>query len=332
MNLTKKTIKNNLTAKISIIILSGTMCSHGYIVAGRHGADGSTYSESALSNTVSHFNHWDNVVRINGGTGVYLGASQNSQTGYVLTANHLGVLSPGSASITIAGASYAVNATRKIGTSDLRIYEVGVVGASGLLPNLPKITFASVNPSVGDQLLMLGRGSRLEGTDSNAVTSDMVNDSGFSVYHWGAAGAVNWALNDVGDVLPWLGSGATATWNDTSVGATQSAFFASFDDPGVGFYNSSYEGAGASGDSGGPSFIFRNNEWQLAGIASSVFSRGAQPARTSAFGNQISFANVAEYTTELPQLWDEGVSNIPEPSSLWMLSLAFLRALSMRRR
>ena len=314
-----------------VLLLLVTVPTHGYIIAGKQGADGTGYSEAELANTMPDFAYWGNVVYIQGGTGIYLGFDQTANSGYVLTANHLGALSVGSSSVTIAGTNYLVSSSERIGSTDLRLYTVDTSNADDALLSLLTVSIADYNPAVDEALLMMGRGSRVEGTDDNALTSDMVADSGFDVYHWGSAGGINWALNQVADVPIWLGSGSTATWTNSATGATQSAFFTVFDDPGAGNYNTSLEGAGARGDSGGPAFVKRNGQWQLAGIASSVLSYNSQPANTSAFGNRTTYANVAEYSEQLPELWEVS-SQIPEPGSSLMLVIGLGGFLTRRHR
>jgi len=298
------------------------------VTVGASGANGNNQSEASLLSVHSDFNYWDNIVNLGVGSGIYLGGN-GSGAGYVLTANHLLNLTPGSSSISIAGSSYGVTNSSRIGTTDLRLFTVD--GASGL-PNLPNVVYGSQGPSIGEEIIQTGRGSRIQGTDNNPFTSDTVNRNGFQVYEWGNSGNLSWGLNEVSPVLPWLGSGGSASWT-SGIGATEVSFFSNFSDPGAGNYDSSYEGAFSAGDSGGPAFIQRNGVWELAGINSTVLTRGSQPSNTTAFGNYASYVSVADYIDQLPQLAAFSVSsNVPEPSTSLLITLAVLGTASLRRR
>jgi len=86
------------------------------VTVGASGANGNNQSEASLLSVHSDFNYWDNIVNLGVGSGIYLGGN-GSGAGYVLTANHLLNLTPGSSSISIAGSSYGVTNSSRIRTT-----------------------------------------------------------------------------------------------------------------------------------------------------------------------------------------------------------------------
>jgi hypothetical protein len=318
----------NLSSALFFVCLGGGSVAQGYIVAGDNGGNGANLSETTLVERYADFAYWDNVVTIGGGTGVYLGALGN--TGYVLTANHLGLIPDGGGSIAVAGQSYTVASSRRIGTSDARLYEISIDAYGFQAPALSSIAILDRPLTVGETILSIGRGARVQGSDGLGSTSDMiVIANGMSVYQWAGAGALSWGENKVANVPVWLGVGATATWT-SSVGANESAFFTVFDDPGAGNYANSWESIAAAGDSGGPAFVYENGEWVLAGITSTVLYRNNQPANTAAFGMRASYVNLEAYGSELPDFSNDG-GVVPEPSTQILLFGA-LGTLILRRR
>lgn len=318
----------NLSSAIVSLCVGGSSVTQAYIVAGDNGGNGANLSEATLVERYADFAYWDNVVTIGGGTGVYLGAQ--GQTGYVLTANHLGLIPNGGGAISVGGQSYTVSSSKQIGTSDARLYEISLDANGFQAPNLPSIAILDRSLIVGETMISLGRGGRIEGSDGLGSTSDMiVSANGMSVYQWAGAGALSWGENKVANVPVWLGVGSTATWT-SSVGANESAFFTVFDDPGAGNYANSWESIAAAGDSGGPAFVYENGEWVLAGITSTVLYRNNQPANTAAFGMRASYVNLEAYGSELPDFSDN-VGVVPEPST-HLLLFGALGTLILRRR
>lgn len=321
----KATQKINIYKLIALAIFASSPLAEAYIVAGGNGAPGANTSESTLLSEYSDFPYWENVVSIGGGTGVYLGA--DSSKGYILTANHLGSVT---GNVNIAGSSYTLGTSSRIASTDMRLYEVLVFGDTIEVPALPIVEVMNRNPMTGETLVALGRGTRTQGTDGNPLTSDMVPDpSGYNIYNWGSPGAISWGENKVTNVPAWLGSGSTAAWTSSN-GSQEVAFFTSFDDPGAGNYDSSWEAVASAGDSGGPSFIETDEGWMLAGITATVMPRNNQPGSTATWNMRTSYVNVASYSSSLPELtW----VSVPEPSTalLGMLSIAAW-ALGLRKR
>lgn len=312
-----------LSASLCCIIAAASGIAQGYIVVGEHGANGANVGEDSLVSRYANFSYWDNVVAMGAGAGVYLGT--DGLTGYILTANHLGVMN----SVDLVGQNYLLNRSQQIGTTDLRLYTIDFSGGFQA-PALPNIGVLNRAPTLAETIVSIGRGSRVQGSDGNPNTNDMISLNGMSVYQWAGAGAMSWGENKVSTVPVWLGTGATATWTST-IGANESAFFATFDDPGAGQYGSSWESIAAAGDSGGPAFIYDQGEWVLAGITSTVLYRNNQPASTAAFGMRASYVNLSAYQSELPD-FSASVGPVPEPSVSLLLLGASLGILTRRRR
>lgn len=312
-----------LSAALCLFGIAASGISQAYIVVGENGANGANSSENSLVSRYANFSYWDNVVAMGAGAGVYLGT--DGSTGYILTANHLGVMN----TVDIIGQNYAVSSSRQIGTTDLRVYAIDFSGGFHA-PALPNIDILDRPPTLGETIVSIGRGTRIQGSDGNGNTNDMITVSGMSVYQWGGAGAMSWGENKVSSVPVWLGTGATATWTST-IGANESAFFATFDDPGAGNYGSSWESIAAAGDSGGPAFVMEQGKWVLAGITSTVLYRNNQPANTAAFGMRESFVNATAYQSELPD-FSSDIGAVPEPSVSALLIGASAGMLLRRKR
>lgn len=327
---TTKLLKLNIAAS-TLLVISNAPVAKAIVVVGANGTNGANQGEANLLNVAPNFDYYDNIISLGGGTGVYLGGD-SSGTGYVLTANHLINLTPGSSSIAIGGSNYGVSASTRVEQTDLRIFAID--GSAGL-PSLKNVQYAQTGPSVGEEVLLTGRGTRRQGDDGDANTSDMVNVNGFSVYQSNGAGAISFGTNTIAAPLFWLtpeGNGGSANFS-SSLANSQSTFFTDFSDPGAGNYDSSFEGNFSSGDSGGPSFILRDGEWVLAGINSSVITRGSQPSNTSAFGNITTSVNLSAYLDYLPTLDPNAFSAaVPEPSSSLLVGLGLVRLLTLRRR
>jgi len=309
--------------------LASSLKSSAVIVAGSNGANGTNSDPAQLQNIASGFYYEDNIISFGGGTGIYLGSGISGDAGYVLTAAHLGNLSAGT-DIGIAGENYKVISRSQINSADLNLYKIDT-NPTGQLPNLPNVSIASVHPSINEQILMTGRGARTQGTDYNPNTSDMVVQSGRSIYNTAAASSqISFGLNNIAGDVPWAMNSATANWFRD--GYSGSEFYARFNDPGSGNYTTTWEGVASRGDSGGPVFIKRNNEWELAGITSALY-RGGNPNNTVAFNNLTSFSNLAAYSSDLPELGGFGsFTNVPEPSTMFLVATGASAIIARRRR
>jgi hypothetical protein len=220
------------------------------IVAGIDGKGKNNDTQAGLvaylaDSSQTAFPYWNNLVRVNSASGVYLGYNPSTMRGWVLTAQHVGVPS----SITVAGSPYTVAGGTQIGSSDLRLLQIGGGVADPMLPLLPTVPIASAAASVGDFLLMFGRAS----TNSTSAP-----------YPWVAPGSdeangMRWGTNTIeGKYL--VNIGTVSSRND------QPYLVVDFDGP-TDAGATAYDAQGAAGDSGGGLFIERNGIWELSGIA-----------------------------------------------------------------
>lgn len=275
--------------------------SHGVIVAGTSGTGNNNDTQSGLSSylsnaTLSPFPYWQNLVRVGNASGVYLGHNPSTSRGWVLSAEHIS--SP--TSITVAGNTYTVQSGTRIGTSDLRLYEIGG-GSDPALPNLSSVPLASGSAANGDSVLMFGRGF------TNSTTSP---------YTWETPGGeesngTRWGTNTVSLLATVDGSPYIVT------------NFSDLLDPTV----TAFEAQGALGDSGGGLFIYRAGQWQLSGIAhfvddgpdfleSELSPTGDGATNPSQFGDFTAYSDVYSHLASI-----QGITGtiVPEPSTLLLL-------------
>lgn len=223
------------------------------IVAGTLGTGNNNASQAGLDaylGTTSYapFGYWGNLVRSEKASGVYLGYNASTMRGWVLAANH--VATP--TTITVGGSVYTVTGSgTQVGSSDLKLYEIGGGVSDPALPSLPSVPLAGIAATAGEFTLMTGRG----------FTSDVTPLDGYDWDYPGTndANGMRWASNTVeGTAVVNIGSIATPN--------NQPYLYVDFDgvgDPGV----TAYDGQGATGDSGGGIFIYRGGQWVLSGAA-----------------------------------------------------------------
>ncbi|RPJ33874.1 MAG: PEP-CTERM sorting domain-containing protein [Verrucomicrobiaceae bacterium] len=286
------------------------------IVGGTYGSGNNNATQTGLdaylsTTTYAAFPYWNNLVRVGNASGVYLGYNPSTMRGWVLSANH--ITAP--TSITVADNAYTVTGgTTRIGTSDLKLYEI----SGG--PLLPSVPLASVFASNGEFALMLGRG--------------FTNDTS-APYTWVAPGSdeangARWGTNTIeGNYLLNFG---TIEKPDL-----QSYLVVDFDGPnypGV----TDYDAQGAAGDSGGGLFIHRSGVWELSGIAHFVDDgpdflekpeTGDGVTNPSQYGDFTAYADVHSYLSSITSVTG---TLIPEPSHSALLAGAVLVFLARRRR
>lgn len=291
------------------------------IVAGTLGTGNNNATQAGLdaylaSTSSAAFPYWNNLVRVADASGVYLGYNASTMRGWVLSANH--VTTP--AAITVAGSAYTVTgAGTQIGSSDLKLYEIGGGVSDPALPSLPTVPLAGIAATDGEFLLMTGRGFTTGTT---------------SPYAWGTPGTsdangTRWATNTVeGNADVNLGTLLAPN--------VQPYVFVDFDaagDPGV----TAFDGQGSSGDSGGGIFINRSGQWELSGIAHAVDDgpdflenpeTGDGLVNPSEPGDFTAYSDVFAKSGTI-----QGITGtlIPEPSVVSLVGLAAL-ALCRRRR
>ncbi len=315
-------MKNSFRSVFPLLTLLAASPASAVIVAGTNGSGNNNSTEIGLNTYLgatayAPFPYWDNLVRTQNTSGVYLGYNPSTQRGWVLGANHVSAPT----SITVAGNPYSVDGSPiQIGSSDLRLYRIGGGVSDPPLPSLPTIPLASVAATSGEFLLMFGR----------AFTNDTT-----APYDWVAPGAseangMRWATNTVeGNYLVNLGTNQAPN--------NQLYVVTDFDGP-SGLGATAYDGQGANGDSGGGMFIYRGGQWVLAGIAHFVddgpdfleaVATGDGDDDPSEFGDFTAYTDVKVYSSTI-----QGITGtlVPEPSTSGLLVGMVLIFVGRRRR
>ncbi len=263
-----------------------------------------------------------NVGSVNGSSGIYLGDR------WVMTAAHVAGSLPANASFggttytTEAGSFHRINNPTGSGLSTLTDI---VVFRLGTAPPLSNLSIASIPPTVGSDVTMIGNGNiqashltswhvtQFPGSaddtwDEIAPPDPAINAEGFKTdptreIRWGeneiatVNGSINYGLGDVRNFTTSFDTGALAQ-----------------------------EGQAVSGDSGGAVFYYNGAEWVLSGMmaAAGTFENQPGKASTAVFGNVTIIADLAYYREEILQV-------VPEPSPAALLGISAL-ALFYRRR
>jgi len=298
---------------ITVAWALGFQEAHAVIVGGTLGTGNNNSTEAGLTSFLSttaytSFSYWNNMVRVADASGVYLGYNASTMRGWVMSANH--VTTP--TSITVAGHTYSVTGSTRIGSSDIKLYQIGGGLSDPTLPTLSTVPLSEVYASTGDFLVMLGRGF----TTTSAQP-----------YPWGTPGTndangIRWATNTVEGGM-YVNDGTVAVPN------IQPYLYTDFDGPG-GTGVTAYDGQASLGDSGGGMFIYRNGQWFLSGIACfvddgpdflEITATGDNIENPSQTGDFTGFADVRSYAGVIT-----GVTGtlVPEPSVCSLLALALM--------
>ena len=262
-----------------------------------------------------------NVGVLGSGGAVYLGNR------WILTVAHLNTAG-GEASF--GGINYGF-----LSGTDTRLENAPGSGLTGVVdlrmirldgePSLPAVTIASAAPSVGENLVMIGRGNQRDASETY-WSVDTVNDpdlwtevtppppadqTGFNAT---GVRTIRWGDNEVLD---------DSLVVDGGFGDTQS-FSTQFDSGGF-----THEGQAVAGDSGGGVFSKSTGSWELIGIMHTIGTAEGQPGGASGtsavFGNTTNSADLSAYAEQI-----NAIVTTPEPSSSSLLALACL-TLCLRR-
>lgn len=266
------------------------------------------------------FPYWGNLVRYSSASGLYLGYNPSTMVGWALSADHINE----DTTIQVGGHTYNLidpqsansdqNGTRIVSggvNTDLVLYSFSVGGANPI-PSLPTVVIATNAPSIGDSLIMAGRGMRLgAGTGSEDTAAP---------YGWGTPGTSDavpfrWGSNLVGGIDLTDPAGARYLATDFSVPGTSTSF----------------DGQGALGDSGGGAFILRNGKWVLSGVIYNV----ADGPDADTVPNPAGYGDITYYTDVYAYRNDiAGITGtlIPEPGPWAMLGLSAGAWVIRRRR
>lgn len=284
------------------------------IVGGSSGTGNNNNTQAGLDSYLSTasldaFPYWENLIQFNSASGVYLGYNASTQRGWVLSADHV----TSASTVTIAGNTYTVSGSGTlVGSTDMRLFEIGGDITDPALPSLPSIPLASILASSSETALMLGRG----------YTSDTS-----SPYSWvspgtSAANGIRWGSNTVEFT-------ATVNLGTAMAPNLQPYIVTDFDDSGDAGATE-FDAQGATGDSGGGIFVLRSGVWELAGIAHFVddgpdfleeIATGDDTVNPSEYGDFTAYSDVFSKVSTI-----NGITGtlIPEPGSTVLTLLACL--------
>lgn len=302
------------------------------IVAGANGGGNTSNNttqaqlESALGQSFPIF---DNVLRLNNASGVYLGYNPNTNQAWVLTARHVAA---NPATLNIGGLNYS-NAGRTNLTSDVAL--IAYTRGDNVMPSLAPVSIASSLPSTSDTLVMIGGGrDRVQDASTDANTSDAITlSSGQQGYQWGGTGSqqlIRWGTNNMEGNNPLNGPGPPNPLTTINFfGGDTEVYTTRFDQPANGEWLTSNQAQGSGGDSGGGAFYFDGQQWRLSGVFTSILSFNDQEADSAAFGNYTVITNLAAYESEIFSITG---TLIPEPRSSILLLSSMLILVSRRQR
>ena len=269
---------------------------------------------------------WDYVGTVDGASGVYL------RDGWVLTAAHVGSITPNSTTFRLSGTTYTADtgATRLRNSdnsvTDLQLFHLKTS------PALTPLPLASSTPAAGTEIFMVGYGRtprNISATyyDVNTSTdpytwtvrpsSDTANAGGFG---YGTSQAKRWGTNTIsGTDLVNAGHGDTSVLLADFYGSDLASGLQAYLD---GTPGTTYEAILSSGDSGGGVF---DSQGVLVGINNYLELYSGQPANTAVFGNLSDMADISVYRSQI-------LAVIPEPAATMVLSSVVLLVLSRRAR
>ena len=303
------------------VALIGCFPAGAVIVAGTSGTGNNNNSQAGLDSYLSGapsqaFPHWNNLVRVADASGIYLGFNASTQRGWVLSANH--VTTP--TVISVAGGTYTVTGTgTQIGSSDLKLYEIGGGLSDPTLPSLAAVPLASTVATSGESVLMFGRG----------FTNDVTAPYSWEVPGTNDANVMRWGTNTI-ELVTSVNIGTELAPN------LQPYLITDFDasgDPGV----TEFDAQASVGDSGGGMFVLRGGVWQVAGIAhfvddgpdfNELVETGDGVVDPSEIGDFSGYSDVASKFSQINAITG---TLIPEPSSI-LLAFSSLVLLARRRR
>ena len=259
---------------------------------------------------------WANVGTRGGATAVYLGNR------YVITANHVGA-----GSVVLGGTTYSMEP----GTED-RIQNPGGLGLStntdllmfrlNVDPGLPYLPIANASPTIGTDLVMVGRGRNRGAFTMWDIDTGPDPDVWSTTLDGGLADVTGWTAVDP-KTKRW-GENEVENFATVDLGPVHGevlSLYTKFDEVGL-----THEAQGTNGDSGGAVFFKEGGIWKLGGIMNAVGTDGTFPYNGSPpgevasnpypyFGRVTTAADLSRYRAEITSL-------VPEPGSLGLLILA----------
>ena len=224
------------------------------------------------------FPYWENVTqrRYEGPTVLYLGG------GYALTARHVGM-----GEISLAGVMYkpVTGSKRSLlnesgSAADAMIFELDRDAGMADLPFLP-IAREPVRP--GEEILVVGFGRGRE----KVIEFELDGRTQFG-FTWTRKGGKRWGTNRI--------ESPSEIINQSSYSTRAMTF--RFDAP-LSARATPHEAHAAVGDSGGGVFVFRNEQWELAGMMVSVAGDARMPGSSTLYGDVTYAADLTYYRDEI---------------------------------
>ena len=300
------------TVSLSIFsILAASGPARAIIVGGTLGTGTNNDTEAGLQSYLSStsqasFGYWNNLVRVNDASGVYLGYNAGTGNGWVLGAAHV----PNPGSVTVAGTNYTVASAQQVAGTDLLLLELSGV-ASTSAAALPTISLASVAASTNEFVLMAGRGYTTSSVYPYPWGGTSTSDT--QVMRWGTNRVTSVQAVDVDSVI------STHIVTD----------FDSPTPPGGPGAVTAYEGQAAVGDSGGGMFAYRGGQWVLVGIGHYASDTGGSTTGSAEYGDTSGYTDINTYGSDITAITG---TLIPEPSAAALVSLSAGLLFSRRRR
>jgi len=255
-------------------------------------------NSQANTNAPADGSPWANVGKINSGGGIYLA------NGWVLTAAHVGA-----GNIVFDSGAFAWDGTSvRLTNADSSLTDLLLFHLS-TTPSLPTLTLSAATPSSLSPVDMIGFG--------HIAGSSETNFGSYTGFLWSAGQFKSWGNNKIN-------TGGVVT-NDYGSGNV-TMFSTSFTAPGTHgpAAQTSDEGQGSTGDSGGAVFFNNGSTWELAGVMLVIDTLSGQPSSSSVYGQSTYSADIATYRSEI-------LTVIPEPSSLGLAGLGLLSLFLVRR-
>ena len=284
---------------------------------------------SGASNTTAPSGqpYFNNVGVVNGASGIYLGNR------WVLTAAHVAGTLPTAA--TFGGINYST-----VSASFQRLHNPGGYGFTSLTdlalfrlasdPGLPTVSIGTASPSVGADVMMIGRGrdQAASVTYWDVTVNPGTNDDVWTEVPSGSPGidhegfktsvnrTIRWGENDVAS------NGQVFNYSIGSETVDVISFTTSFD-----MGAKTHEAQGIAGDSGGAVFVDSGGNWMLSGVMLTVLLYETQPAYTAMIGNETAMADLSYYRGEILS-----ITSIPEPGITMLCLFGGCALLVTRRR
>lgn len=242
---------------------------------------------------------WDAVAYIGAaGTAVHIG------NGYFLTANHVN-----GNSISFADnqnfsidQSFGTNGFIKIGSADLKIFKI----ADETINEYAAVNLFEGVLSGGEEITLIGCGMGRDSADQLPTNGET------SLVDWAHPKSMRWGLNEI--------FANSAVEDNLESQLNYQIYMTQLNTPSAGGLGD-YEAGLASADSGSPMFFYYEDNWFLAGIATTTTRENASFFGGHADGDLNIFVNLGAYLQEIYAI----TGNIPETSEYAIfISLAAL--------